>query len=78
VATAALGFLALGWFLVRRRSRPAPVHPVSLADQIARLDAAHLARAGTLDPGDEARYQSERARLRRELDAALAMTRPRS
>ena len=78
VAIAALGFLGLGWFRVRRRYRGAPVHPISLADQIARLDAEHLARAGTLDPAGEAHYQSERARLRRELDAALAMTRPRS
>lgn len=68
----------LAVILGRRRGRPAPAESATrpdvdaLVDRIARLDADHQRGAPT---GAEA-YHAERARLKRELAAALAARRP--
>jgi len=74
----ALGVLAA--FVLKRRAAPVPV-PVSspadrvsrLVEEIAGLDAAYAGREGDVDAETWRRYQADRARLRHELDDALAI-----
>ncbi|MFL5507798.1 MAG: hypothetical protein ACJ8AU_13020 [Gemmatimonadales bacterium] len=74
----ALGVLAA--FVLKRRAVPVPI-PVSspadrvsrLVEEIAGLDAAYAGREGDVDAETWRRYQADRARLRHELDDALAI-----
>lgn len=58
------------------RRKPAPVPAADrvsrLVEEIASLDATYAGREGEVDAESWQRYQADRARLRRELDAALA------
>ncbi|HEX5632240.1 MAG TPA: hypothetical protein VFX50_03395, partial [Gemmatimonadales bacterium] len=83
---ALLGLVLAGgvWLALRRRPGaalvpgavlvpPRPADDVArLVDAIARLDAEHGGREAELDEPTRARYAAERARLRAELDRALA------
>jgi hypothetical protein len=75
VAVLALALGVVAAFALRRR-RPVPLPPAnrvgSLVEQIAGLDAAFAGREHEVDAETWQRYQADRARLRRELDAALA------
>jgi len=70
--------LALGAAAVvaLRRRRPAPVSAADrvsrLVEEIAMLDATYAGREAELDAETWQRYQTDRARLRRDLDIALA------
>jgi hypothetical protein len=71
---AALGVLAA---VVLRRQRTAPALSSAdrvsrLVEQIASLDATYTGRQGEVATDEWGRYQADRARLRHELDAALA------
>jgi len=79
VALAGLGFALLGLVALRRPRLTAPAQsPRYLADAIARLDAAQLERGGPSSPEQEARYQTERARLKEALVRTLAAVSRRS
>jgi hypothetical protein len=78
---AALGFVALGARLARRRSvasAPATLSPLGLADAAARLDATYAGCQATTPPDEWNRYLEERARLKTELERAIAAGRRRS
>jgi len=68
-----LAFVLAAW---RLRRRPAPSQaratPDRLLDAIAALDARYAERATDIPPEVRGRYQAERARLKAELEAALA------
>jgi hypothetical protein len=68
-----LGLIAISWYALARRQRGSPRSaPDELVDAIAALDARYLGRRDEL-PEDEWRsYEAERARLKGELEAALA------
>lgn len=81
VALLATGFALLAWRLLRKRrpvSAPGPANPGALAAAIARLDARHAGRQQEVDASEWDGYQSERARLKEQLERALAMRPPRS
>lgn len=85
VAVAGLGFAGLAVLLLRRRGAraPAPVAapartPLLIADEAARLEARYRGREAETPPAEWARYLADRARLREELDRALAGGRTRS
>jgi hypothetical protein len=69
VAAAALTLALAGWRLMRRRPEAAQE---SLLDRLAALDARYLGRQHEVEGGEWAGYQAERARLKRELETALA------
>jgi hypothetical protein len=79
VALLALALGVLAAFVLRRqRASPAPVPAPAvrvsrLVEEIARLDAAYAGREREVDADTWRRYQADRARLRHELDAALAI-----
>ena len=77
VGGVALALALAAWRLLRRASRPAPrLDAGPLLDALAALDARYLGRAAET-PGDEWRaYEAERARLKAELEAALAASPP--
>ncbi|MGH7657384.1 MAG: hypothetical protein ACREL6_04050, partial [Gemmatimonadales bacterium] len=52
--------------------------PENLVEALARLDARYQGRRGKIPPGEWDRYQTERARLRGELDRQLAGPGPRT
>jgi hypothetical protein len=67
--------LAAATWAVGRRPRPAAVptaDPAALLDAIARLDARYAGREENTPPGEWSVYQSRRAALKAELEAALA------
>lgn len=70
VAATALGLLLAAWRLVRR---PAPV-PVDIVGAIAALDARYLGREAELPADEWQRYQTERARLKRQAELARGQT----
>jgi hypothetical protein len=76
VALLAMTLGVLAAFVLRRR-RPAPaLSPADrvsrLVEQIASLDATYTGRQSAVAADEWDRYQADRARLRHELDAALA------
>jgi hypothetical protein len=76
VASLALALGVLTAFVLRRR-RPTPaLSPADrvsrLVEQVASLDATYAGRQADVDADEWRRYQADRARLRQELDAALA------
>lgn len=78
VALAAAALLAAAWRL-RRLQVPAGAGPVAadggaerLLDAVAALDARYLGREAEVPADEWARYQDERARLKRALETALA------
>ncbi|HEX5817232.1 MAG TPA: hypothetical protein VFY20_00040 [Gemmatimonadales bacterium] len=76
VAALALALGVLAAFVFKRRAAPvpSPADRVSrLVEEIAGLDAAYAGREGDVDAETWRRYQADRARLRHELDAALAI-----
>lgn len=78
VTLSGLAFAALAALLLKRRALPQGRHPLDLADQIARLDAAQLLRGEPDSAEQRERYLAERARLVAALARALAATRPGS
>jgi len=79
VGLLALGLVAAGWYgVTRRRTLVARGGSASLIDSIAALDARFLGRQSEVTADEWQVYQSERARLLRLLEAALAseQTRP--
>ena len=76
VALLAMALGVLAAFVLRRRRpapAPSPADRVSrLVEEIASLDATYAGRQGDVAADEWARYQADRARLRHELDAALA------
>jgi hypothetical protein len=64
-----------GYFLVRRTRVPAP-STAKLLDAIAALDARYLGREEETSAADWDSYQTERRRLKAELEAALAAGAP--
>jgi hypothetical protein len=79
VGVAALAFLVLAWYVLRRRAAPAPsslsVPPSVLTDAIAHLDARYLGRESEAPPEEWRAYLEERLRMKAALAAALAATR---
>jgi len=73
VGGVALALALAAWRLLRRASRPGPRPDAGpLLDALAALDARYLG-CDAETPGDEWRaYEAERARLKAELEAALA------
>jgi hypothetical protein len=73
VSGLALGLAAAGWYIVSRRSRQQAVGPAdTLVAAIAVLDARYLGRQQETPDQEWQIYQSERARLKAELEASLA------
>lgn len=87
VGSVALGLGVAAWRVVRTtRARAAGAPPSgapavagheTLLHRIARLDAAYAGREGLVPPDEWERYAAERARLKAELEAALAAGRAR-
>jgi len=80
VGMAALGFLALAWFVIRPRKPVAPAlapaPPSVLTDAIAHLDAQYLGRESEVAPEEWRAYLDQRLRLKEALATSLAATRP--
>ncbi len=76
---AALGFVTLGIRLARRLVAAPPASagpsPYWLADAAARLDVRYAGAEATTSPEEWSRYLAERARLKAELERALAVSR---
>ena len=76
VAAVAVVLLGAGWWLAsgRARPRPVPAAPPALArlDAIAALDARYAGREAAVPPDEWRGYLEQRARLKGELEAALA------
>jgi len=73
LGTAILAFFALA--LARARGRAVPVEtpdPIALADRIARLDQERAEAGAAWPPERDAAYRAERARLKAQLERALA------
>lgn len=71
VAVVGVALLMASWRLFRRRPAAIAVEPDPL-EAIAALDACYAGREAEVAPEEWARYQTERARLKAELAAALA------
>jgi hypothetical protein len=77
VAAIVVVLVGTAWyFLARRAGAPAP-SVAQLLDAIAALDARYLGREGETSAEDWVSYQTERRRLKAELEAALAAGAPR-
>ena len=76
VAAVAVVLLGAAWWLAsgRARPRPVPAAPPALArlDAIAALDARYAGREAAVPPDEWRGYLEQRARLKGELEAALA------
>ena len=73
VSGLALGLAAAGWYIVSRRSKQPAAGPAdSLVAAIAALDARYLGREEETPDQEWRIYQTERARLKAELEASLA------
>jgi hypothetical protein len=69
----ALGLVAAGWYIVSRRSRRRVTSsPDSLVAAIAALDARYLGQEEETPEQEWQAYQTDRARLKAELEASLA------
>lgn len=68
--------LLVAWRVLRRdRGTAVPVQPGSLIERIAALDARYQGREAELPPDEWRRYLDDRARLKAELESALARDR---
>jgi hypothetical protein len=79
VGAVGLALVLAAWRLLRRPAAgaaPPPAGPDRLLDAIAALDARYAGREAETSPGEWRAYQSERARLKAELHAALAAAAP--
>jgi hypothetical protein len=77
ILPALVGALAIALVLVAGKvmqRRPAP--RASALDQLAGLDTRYAGKEGSVPPEEWQRYQAERARLKQEVSAQLARTRP--
>jgi hypothetical protein len=73
VGAVALALAAAAWRILRRPARPASVAtPGPLLDAIAALDARYAGREAETGAEEWRRYAAERARLKAELERALA------
>jgi hypothetical protein len=73
VAGLGLSLGGAGWYLVTRRRREVPpARADQLVDAIANLDARYLGRELETPPLEWSSYQTERARLKAELETSLA------
>ena len=72
-------FLVLGgagWYLLARQPGSPSASPAGLLDAIAALDSRYLGREGETSAEDWGSYQTERRRLKAQLEAALAAGAP--
>jgi hypothetical protein len=65
-----------GWYFLARQPGLPAASPAGLLDAIAALDARYLGREGEISAEDWGAYQSERRRLKAQLEAALAAGAP--
>ncbi|HYC31562.1 MAG TPA: hypothetical protein VEB59_04690 [Gemmatimonadales bacterium] len=85
VAAVAIGLAIAGWRVARSGAGPpaAPVAPAGVVEReallhrVARLDAEYAGRQGEVPDDEWRRYVDDRARLKQELEAALAAGRAR-
>lgn len=76
VGAVVLVLVGAGWYFLARRPRLPAASPAVLLDAIAALDARYLGREGETSAGDWDSYQTQRRRLKAELEAALAAGAP--
>jgi hypothetical protein len=73
VGAVAVALAAAAWWIIRRSSRRAPaLRPEQMLDAIAALDARYAGRESETADNEWGRYTAERARLKAELERALA------
>jgi hypothetical protein len=72
VGAVVLVLVGAGWYFFARQPRPSATSPVVLLEAIAALDARYLGHEGETTTEDWGSYQTERRRLKAELEAALA------
>jgi hypothetical protein len=76
VAAVVLVLSGAGWYFLARQPRSPAASPAMLLDAIAALDAHYQGREGEISAEDWGAYQSERRRLKTQLEAALAAGAP--
>jgi hypothetical protein len=76
VAAIVVVLVGTAWYFLARRARAPAPSPARLLDAIAELDARYLGREGETSSADWVSYQTERRRLKVELEAALAAGAP--
>lgn len=77
VAGVALVLVGAGWYFLRRRPvEPGPDSFGDLLDSIAALDARYLGREAETSASEWSSYQTDRARLKTQLEASLAVSVP--
>ena len=76
VGAVVLVLLGAGWYFLARQARSPAASPAVLLDKMAALDARYLGREGETSAEDWGSYQTERRRLKAELEAALAAGAP--
>ncbi|MEO8090751.1 MAG: hypothetical protein ABI703_10680 [Gemmatimonadales bacterium] len=76
VAAIVLALVAAAWYFLARLPGAPALSTAKLLDAIAALDARYLGREGETPAADWIFYQTERRRLKAELEAALAARAP--
>ncbi|MEP7227999.1 MAG: hypothetical protein ABI785_11600 [Gemmatimonadales bacterium] len=76
VGAVVLVLIGAGWYFLARHPRSPAASPAVLLDKMAALDARYLGREGETSAEDWGSYQTERRRLKAELEAALAAGAP--
>jgi hypothetical protein len=76
VAAVVLVLGGAGWYFLARQPGSPAAPPAGLLDAIAALDARYLGREGETSAEDWGSYQTERRRLKAQLEAALAAGAP--
>jgi hypothetical protein len=76
VGAVVLVLVGAGWYFLARQPRRCPASPAVLLEAIATLDARYLGHEGETTAEDWGSYQTERRRLKAELEAALAAGAP--
>jgi hypothetical protein len=73
VGTLTLVFIGVGWWLVARRSPPGARNTAELIAALAALDVRYAGREGETPVDEWSSYLTERARIKAELEASLAV-----
>ncbi len=77
VGAIAVTLVGSAWYFLRRKTGAPGPSTARLLDAVATLDARYLGREAETSPADWVFYQTERRRLKAELEAALAAGGPR-